>query len=90
MKWKQHLLPISLVTLFLVNVAAAQTPHVAPPPHNSHLKSSVPVVATTRPKLVVVLVVDQMRADYVDKFKGEWTGGLKRLVEEGAWFREAA
>lgn len=44
----------------------------------------------TRPKLVVMLVVDQMRADYVDKFRSQWTGGLKRLVEEGAWFREAA
>ncbi len=44
----------------------------------------------TRPKLVVMLVVDQMRADYVDKFQGQWTGGLKRLVEEGAWFRDAA
>jgi predicted AlkP superfamily pyrophosphatase or phosphodiesterase len=43
-----------------------------------------------RPKLVVMLVVDQMRADYVDKFRGQWTGGLKRLVEEGAWFRDAA
>src|ERR1700739_1477383 len=44
----------------------------------------------TRPKLVVLLVVDQMRGDYVDKFRGQWTGGLKRLVEEGAWFRDAA
>src|SRR5438094_3377690 len=43
-----------------------------------------------KPKLVVLLVVDQMRADYVDKFRGQWTGGLKRLVEEGAWFRDAA
>jgi predicted AlkP superfamily pyrophosphatase or phosphodiesterase len=42
------------------------------------------------PKLVVMLVVDQMRADYVDKFRGEWSGGLKRLVDEGAWFRAAA
>jgi predicted AlkP superfamily pyrophosphatase or phosphodiesterase len=44
----------------------------------------------TRPKLVVLLVVDQMRGDYVDKFRGQWTGGLKRLVTEGAWFRSAA
>src|SRR6267378_4166832 len=43
-----------------------------------------------RPKLVVLLVVDQMRADYVDKFRGQWVGGLKRLVAEGAWFRDAA
>jgi predicted AlkP superfamily pyrophosphatase or phosphodiesterase len=43
-----------------------------------------------RPKLVVLLVVDQMRGDYVDKFRGQWTGGLKRLVAEGAWFQDAA
>jgi len=38
----------------------------------------------------VVLVVDQMRADYIEKFRAQWTGGLKRLVAEGAWFRDAA
>jgi predicted AlkP superfamily pyrophosphatase or phosphodiesterase len=43
-----------------------------------------------KPKLVVLLVVDQMRGDYVDKFRFQWTGGLKRLVGEGAWFRDAA
>lgn len=42
------------------------------------------------PKLAVIIVVDQMRADYVDRFRGEWTGGLKRMVTEGAWFRQAA
>jgi predicted AlkP superfamily pyrophosphatase or phosphodiesterase len=42
------------------------------------------------PKLAVLLMVDQMRADYVDRFKSEWTGGLKRLVNRGAWFRRAA
>ena len=35
----------------------------------------------TRPKLVVMIVVDQMRGDYVDKFRGQWSGGLKRLVD---------
>ncbi|HXN22610.1 MAG TPA: alkaline phosphatase family protein [Candidatus Dormibacteraeota bacterium] len=43
-----------------------------------------------RPKLIVLLVVDQFRADYVDKFRHQWSGGLKRLIEHGAWFREAA
>jgi predicted AlkP superfamily pyrophosphatase or phosphodiesterase len=53
---------------------------------------AVPKVAgsPTRPKLVVVIVVDQMRADYIEKFRGQWASGLKRLVEQGAWFREAA
>jgi predicted AlkP superfamily pyrophosphatase or phosphodiesterase len=49
-----------------------------------------PQRAAAKPKLVVLLVVDQMRGDYVDKFLGQWTGGLKRLVQEGAWFRDAA
>ena len=44
----------------------------------------------TSPKLVVMIVVDQMRADYVEKFRYQWSGGLKRLVEQGAWFRAAA
>jgi len=25
-----------------------------------------------------------------DKFKGQWNAGLKRLLQEGAWFRDAA
>jgi predicted AlkP superfamily pyrophosphatase or phosphodiesterase len=44
----------------------------------------------TKPTLVVLLAVDQMRGDYVDKFREQWTGGLKRLLTEGAWFRSAA
>ncbi len=46
--------------------------------------------AVARPKLAVLIMVDQMRADYVDRFKGDWTHGLKRLVTQGAWFRHAA
>ena len=34
-------------------------------------------------------MVDQMRGDYVDKFGSQWSGGLKRLVSSGAWFRQA-
>ena len=43
-----------------------------------------------RPKLVVVIVVDQMRADYVERFRSEWHGGLARLVDRGAWFANAS
>src|SRR6185436_8646573 len=43
-----------------------------------------------RPKLIVVIVVDQMRADYVQRFRGEWHGGLARLLDQGAWFRKSA
>ncbi|MEQ1869752.1 MAG: alkaline phosphatase family protein [Vicinamibacterales bacterium] len=46
--------------------------------------------AADAPKLAVIIVVDQMRADYVDRFQRDWTGGLRRLIDEGAWFRRAA
>jgi predicted AlkP superfamily pyrophosphatase or phosphodiesterase len=42
------------------------------------------------PNLVVVLVVDQMRGDYIDRYGHQWTRGLHRLVTEGALFRRAA
>ena len=42
------------------------------------------------PKLVVVLVVDQMRGDYIDCYGHQWSAGLHRLISEGAWFRQAA
>ena len=43
-----------------------------------------------RPKLVVVLVADQMRADYLVRYGGLFEKGLKRLTTEGAWFQNAA
>jgi predicted AlkP superfamily pyrophosphatase or phosphodiesterase len=53
--------------------------------------SSVPHAAPAAPpKLAVIIVVDQMRADYVDRFNGAWTSGLKRMVTQGAWFQQAA
>ncbi len=42
------------------------------------------------PKLVVLLVVDQFRADYVEQYGDQWTSGLRRLMSDGAWFRAAA
>lgn len=42
------------------------------------------------PKLVVVLVVDQMRADYLERYGSRFNGGLARLMKEGAWFTRAA
>jgi predicted AlkP superfamily pyrophosphatase or phosphodiesterase len=42
------------------------------------------------PRLVVILVVDQMRADYIDRYQHQWTAGLKRIVDGGALFTRAA
>ena len=38
------------------------------------------------PTLVVVITVDQMRADYLDRFGAQFTGGLARLRSGGAVF----
>ncbi|RMG48513.1 MAG: alkaline phosphatase family protein [Acidobacteria bacterium] len=42
-----------------------------------------------QPRLVVLIVVDQMRADYLDRFREQFTGGFKTLLEEGAVFTNA-
>ncbi len=39
-----------------------------------------------RPALVLAIVVDQMRYDYLTRFGAEFDGGLERLVNEGAVF----
>ena len=44
---------------------------------------------TARPRLVLVVAVDQMRADYLERFRPLFTGGLKRLAESGAVFTNA-
>src|SRR5580704_3793756 len=69
------------VSLFAQTAPPKSKPKPAPEPA---------ITQSQHPKLVVLLVVDQMRGDYVDKFRGQWTGGLKRLVDEGAWYRAAA
>src|SRR5438128_225867 len=42
--------------------------------------------APRRPALVVFMAVDQMRGDYLQKYGAEFTGGLKKLLAEGAVF----
>jgi len=42
-----------------------------------------------RPKLVVVITVDQLRPDYFTRWKGQLTGGLGQLANEGAFFTQA-
>jgi len=53
-------------------------------------RSTPSVAAKSAPKLVVILVVDQFRADYVEQYGRQWTAGLRRLMSDGAWFRAAA
>ena len=41
------------------------------------------------PKLVVAIVIDQFRYDYLTRFHSEYTGGFKRFFEHGAVFTNA-
>lgn len=41
------------------------------------------------PKLAVVVVVDQMRADHLSRFAGLYKDGFKRLLDKGAVFTNA-
>ena len=83
---------VTFSALFLfAGITHAQTSKVSPSATKTVAKPVQAAPATpSRPKLVVVIVVDQMRADYIDKFRSHWNGGFKRLVDKGAWFREAA
>ncbi|MEQ1760752.1 MAG: alkaline phosphatase family protein [Vicinamibacterales bacterium] len=60
--------------LALVLVSSTTLPLAAQHPH---------------PRLVVLIVVDQMRGDYIDANRHRWTKGLARLVDDGAWFQQA-
>lgn len=61
-------------TLLLSSFAAAQ---------------NAPQLADERPALVLLIVVDQMRYDYLSRFGADFDAGLKRLLEEGAVFTNA-
>src|SRR5216683_5520666 len=45
--------------------------------------------APAQPKLVLAIVIDQFRYDYLTRFRGDYTGGLKRLLDQGAVFTNA-
>ncbi len=41
------------------------------------------------PKLILLIVVDQFRGDYLDRFAPLWSGGLRRLLDRGVVFTDA-
>src|SRR5665213_1361807 len=42
-----------------------------------------------KPRLIVAIVVDQFRYDYLLRFRNDYTAGFKRLLEQGAVFDDA-
>lgn len=45
------------------------------------------VVGQSAPKMVVGITVDQMRAEYLSRFNDHFEGGFRRLLDEGAVYR---
>jgi Type I phosphodiesterase / nucleotide pyrophosphatase len=53
------------------------------------LVASLLSAAPKRPKLVVAIVIDQFRYDYLTRFRGEFHAGFDRLLTKGAVFTNA-
>src|SRR5882757_6768343 len=51
--------------------------------------AQAPAAPPRKPKLVVAIIIDQFRYDYLTRFRGEYTGGLARLLTQGALFTNA-
>ena len=51
--------------------------------------SAVAAAPAARPKLVVGIIVDQLRYDYLTRFRPLFDGGFARLLEHGAVFTNA-
>jgi predicted AlkP superfamily pyrophosphatase or phosphodiesterase len=51
--------------------------------------TAVGLRAQQSPRLLVVLVVDQMRADYLTVFDRHWRGGFRTLLDQGVVFENA-
>jgi len=49
------------------------------------LASAVP----KKPRLILTVVIDQFRYDYLTRFRGEYTGGFRSLLAGGAFFTSA-
>jgi Type I phosphodiesterase / nucleotide pyrophosphatase len=49
----------------------------------------VPVQAAPKTKLVVAIIVDQFRYDYMSRFDSDYQDGLRRLHDSGAFFTDA-
>jgi predicted AlkP superfamily pyrophosphatase or phosphodiesterase len=50
---------------------------------------SVNAQDATRPQLVVLIAVDQMRSEYFDRFRGDFVGGFARMLTSGIFFENA-
>ncbi len=77
------------LSLLLVGAssACAQTRPAVPP--GASATNAAPAPQGPRPRLVVLITVDQLRPDYLERWRSQLTGGFRMLVEEGHVFTQA-
>ncbi len=72
----------------LVTVLMASLPLAACQARAQQRPSPNAPTALVRPTLVVLVTIDQFGSDYLERYGGNFTSGLKRLRDEGAiWLR---
>lgn len=75
-KWDVRILRSAslLILLILVSASARAQPANGP---------------STKPRLILLIAIDQFRYDYLTRFRNEYSGGLKMMLERGASFVNA-
>lgn len=77
--------PIPIIVFLLLALAALPASSIAQ--RQTASRGSSARAAISKPKLVLVIVVDQFRYDYLERFSDLFgAGGFKRLVNDGALF----
>lgn len=74
----------SLIAVLLLGLACTNTVAQVSAPAKPK-----PTPTRTQPKLVLLVVVDQFRYDYLLRFRADYTGGIARLLKDGAVFADA-
>ncbi len=72
---KENQMKRSLSTALLCGVLGLLCAAPGPPPK--------------KPKLILAVVVDQFRYEYLNRFRADYTSGFKRILEQGAVFEDA-
>jgi predicted AlkP superfamily pyrophosphatase or phosphodiesterase len=75
-----------LIPAILAACAGAQSPSSGASAVDA---SATTVVTGPAPKLVVLIVVDQLRGDMLERYRADLSGGYARLMNGGAWFTNA-
>jgi arylsulfatase A-like enzyme len=78
---RRHKSGVFLLFLLLMGVAAAGA-GAAPQDHSAALRA--PSAPTA---LVVLIVVDQLRPDYLERYGAQFTGGFRQLLRQGMLFQ---